>query len=81
MILSKVDFYIFSLSCSEMISNKIINYVMSNLCFIWNTIPVLSETEELYGLIITQTLKFNKKKFSTKNPPGFGNSAESGRSN
>ena len=43
--------------------------MMSNLCFIRNTIPVLSETEELYGLIITQTLKFNKKKFSTKTPP------------
>ena len=43
--------------------------MMSNLCFIWNTIPVLSEAEELYGLIITQTPKFNKKKFSTKNPP------------
>mgnify|MGYP001724341664 CR=1 FL=1 len=43
--------------------------MMSNLCFIWNTIPVLSEAEELYGLIITQTPKFNKKKFSTKTPP------------
>jgi hypothetical protein len=43
--------------------------MMSNLCFIRNTIPVLSETEELYGLIITQTPKFNKKKFSTKTPP------------
>ena len=43
--------------------------MMSNLCFIRNTIPVLSETEERYGLIITQTLKFNKKKFSTKTPP------------